>query len=143
MQQTLFLDIMGLLIIKHHLPMQFVQSLCMKHLCLHLCPRLAFLSKKKFSQKMFLELVEKTKQLYILPTLVECNFVIVSFDLWMSNDVHDIFAFQINFLEGDWQPKHVIFGRFECKDFYGKILGKILIELLEKYNLIQKKLLLM
>ncbi len=124
MQQTLFLEIMGLLIIKHHLPMQFVKSLCMKRLCLDLCPRLAFLSKKKFSQKMFLKLVEKTKQFYILPTLVECNFVIVSFDLWMSNDVHDIFALLINFLGGEWQPKHVTFGLFEYKILMGRFWPK-------------------
>jgi len=41
-----FLEDMGLLIIKNHLSMQFVESLRMKHLCLHLCQRLVFPSKK-------------------------------------------------------------------------------------------------
>jgi hypothetical protein len=41
-----FLEDMGLLIIKNHLSMQFVESLQMKHLCLHLCQRLVFPFKK-------------------------------------------------------------------------------------------------
>jgi len=38
----------------------------------------------------------------------------------------------INFLEVDWQLKHVTFGRFEIINILGKILAKSLIELLEK-----------
>jgi hypothetical protein len=48
---------------------------------------------------MFPNLVEKTKQLYILPTLVECSYVIMNFDLWMSKGTHDIFSLVINILE--------------------------------------------
>ncbi len=46
--------------------------------------------------------MEKTKQLYVLPTLVECHSVTTSFDLWMSKVGHDIFALVINFLRDDW-----------------------------------------
>jgi hypothetical protein len=60
----------------------------MKHLCLHLCPRLIFPSIKYFSQEMFLMLVEIIKQLYVLPTLVKCNYARVSFDLWISKGAH-------------------------------------------------------
>ncbi len=45
--------------------------------------------------------MEKTKQLYVLLTLKECHFAIVSFDLWMSQVGHDIFALVINFLGND------------------------------------------
>jgi hypothetical protein len=45
--------------------------------------------------------VEKTKQLYVLPTLVVCYYVIASFDLWMSKEAYDIFALVINFLGVD------------------------------------------
>jgi hypothetical protein len=82
---------MGLLIIKNHLSMQFVESLWMKHLCSHLCPKLVFF------QEIFLELVEKIKQLHVLLILVECNFAIANFDLWISKGMHDIFVFVINF----------------------------------------------
>jgi hypothetical protein len=40
---------------------------------------------------------KKTKQLYVLPTLVECHFATTSFDLWMSKVGHDIFALVIHF----------------------------------------------
>jgi hypothetical protein len=44
--------------------------------------------------------VGKTKQLYVLPILVDCYFV-ASFDLWMSKGAYDIFALVINFLGAD------------------------------------------
>jgi hypothetical protein len=70
----------------------------MKCLCLHLCPKFIFLFKKKFSQEIFFELVEKIKQLYVLPILAKHNYTITSFDLWLSKGAHDIFALVINIL---------------------------------------------
>jgi hypothetical protein len=61
------------------------------------CPKLVFLSKNVYFQKIFLELVEKIKKFHVLLALVECNFAISNFDLWMSKGMHDIFAFVINF----------------------------------------------
>jgi hypothetical protein len=46
--------------------------------------------------------MEKTNQLYFLPTLVECHFVTTNFDLWMSIGTYDVFALVINFLSSDW-----------------------------------------
>jgi hypothetical protein len=46
---------------------------------------------------MFLELVEKIKQLYAFLALVECNFAATSFDL--SKGANDVFALVINFLK--------------------------------------------
>jgi hypothetical protein len=50
---------------------------------------------------MILKLVEKTKQLYVLPTIKKCNFVTTSLDLWISKGAHDICALVINFLGVD------------------------------------------
>jgi hypothetical protein len=33
-------------------------------------------------------LVEIIKQLYVLPTLVKCNYARASFDLWISKGAH-------------------------------------------------------
>ncbi len=41
--------------------------------------------------------MEKIKQLHVLLILVECNFAIANFDLWISKGMHDIFVFVINF----------------------------------------------
>jgi hypothetical protein len=51
--------------------------------------RIIFLSRKQFSHELLPELVDKTKQLYVLPNLAACHFA-TSFDLWMSNVGHDV-----------------------------------------------------
>jgi hypothetical protein len=56
--------------------------------------------------------MEKTNQLYVLPTLVECHFATTTFDLWMSEGAYDVFTLMINFLSR--QRKHVIIGLFEA-----------------------------
>jgi hypothetical protein len=43
---NLKIEDISMLIVKNHLPMQFVESLWMKHLCLHLCSRFVFPSIK-------------------------------------------------------------------------------------------------
>jgi hypothetical protein len=45
--------------------------------------------------------VKKTKQIYVLPKLIDCIFTIASFDLWMSKGAKNIFALVINFLESN------------------------------------------
>ncbi len=86
--------------------------------------------------------MEKTNELYIVSTLVECHFAIVSFNLWMFKGAYDVFTLVINFLSNDWQPKHVTIGLFEATKITGQALVKSLIELLDKYGL-KKKILLM
>jgi hypothetical protein len=39
---------------------------------MHLCPKVAFPSRKMFSQEVLVDLVEKTKQEYVLPKLKQC-----------------------------------------------------------------------
>jgi hypothetical protein len=51
---------------------------------MHLCPRIVFLSKKQIFNELLPELMEKLKQLYVLPTLVECHSTTANFDMWMS-----------------------------------------------------------
>jgi hypothetical protein len=40
--QKAFLENLGLLIVKNNLPIQFVENMWLKHLILHLCPKLNF-----------------------------------------------------------------------------------------------------
>jgi hypothetical protein len=68
--------------------------------------------------------MEKTKQLYVLPDLVECNSPITSFDLWMSKGVHNISTLVINFLGANWQAKHVTLGLFEAIDISREDFGQ-------------------
>jgi len=81
------------LIVENHLLMHLVESQWLKRFSLHLCLRVNLL-----------ELVEKTKQLYILPNLTYCYFIIASFNLWMSKGAYDIFAPPPFFWRPNWQP---------------------------------------
>ncbi len=49
--------------------------------------------------------MEKTKQVYVLPKLIDCISTMASFDLWVSKGANDIFVLVINFLGFDWQPE--------------------------------------
>jgi hypothetical protein len=62
----------------------------------------------------------------------------VSFDFWMSKGVYDIFAFIINILGNDWQPKYVIFGLLEAIKTIWQTLVQNLTNLLDKYSLRKK-----
>jgi hypothetical protein len=72
---------LGLLIVKNNLPIQFVESIWLKHLILHLCPKLNFPSRRQFSQDILPRLVEKVNWLYVLLTLTKCYSTIASFNL--------------------------------------------------------------
>jgi hypothetical protein len=78
------------LIVKNNLPIWFVKCIWLKHLVFCLCPKLNSPSKRQFSQDILLGLVEKINQLYVVLTLVECYFAIVSFDFWMSKGAYDV-----------------------------------------------------
>jgi hypothetical protein len=82
--------------------MHLVESPWLKHFGLQLCPQVIFAFQKKNSQEILLELVKKTKKLYVLPCLAKHIFATTSFDLWMSKGAYDISTFVINFLGRDW-----------------------------------------
>jgi hypothetical protein len=46
--------------------------------------------KKIIFQEVLLNLVEKTKQKYVLPKLAKWNIATTDFDLWMFQGAHDI-----------------------------------------------------
>jgi hypothetical protein len=56
----------------------------------------------------------------------------------MSKVGHDIFSLVINFLEDDWQPKHITFGLFEPIDITKQTLAKKFTKLLDNYALGRK-----
>ncbi len=86
----------------NNIPLQFVESVWFKRLILHLFHRVVFPFRKQFIQEILPNLVQKMKQVYVLPKVIDCIYVIASFDLWMSKGAHDIFTFGIKFLGSDW-----------------------------------------
>jgi hypothetical protein len=73
------------------------------------------------------ELVEKTKETYVLPSQNDRSCAIVNFDLWMSKLAHDVFVLVIKYLGFDWKPKHVILGLFEVAEIIRQVLARNLI----------------
>jgi len=58
------------------------------------------------------------KQIKICEFLLYVNstyLVTITFDLWMSQSVHDTFTFIINFLTSNWKLKHVTIDLFQAK----------------------------
>jgi hypothetical protein len=82
--------------------------------------------------------VEKTKQVYVLPKLIDYISSTISFDLWMLKGVHDICAFVINFLGSNWQPKHITIGLFKVTKNIGQTLVNNLTKLFDQYGLRNK-----
>jgi hypothetical protein len=83
---------------------------------MHLCPIVVFPSKKLFSREDLVNLVEKTKQEYMLPKLKQCYSTTFSFDLWMSKGAHNVFALVISFLNEGWHPQHITIELFEANE---------------------------
>jgi hypothetical protein len=63
---------------------------------------LSFSSKSSFKKKLLHDLVERTKQDYVLPKLTNYMSTTISFDLWMAKGAHDIFVLVINLMGFDW-----------------------------------------
>jgi hypothetical protein len=84
-----------------------------------------------------LELVEKTKETYVLPLLNDCNATI-NYDLWISKGAHDVFVLVIIFLGSNWKLKYVTLGLFEAAEITRQALVRNLIELLDAYGLKNK-----
>ncbi len=71
--------------------------------------------RKKNSWEILPNLVQKTKDVYVLQQLFQCMSATTCFDLWMSKGTYDIFALVINFLHENCQPKKVTINPFETK----------------------------
>ena len=82
-------------------------------------------------------MVQKTKDVYVLPKRFQCMLATASFDLWMSKSIYDVFALVINFLDENWQPKKVTIGLFKTTKTTCA-LSRNLKELLDSYELRKK-----
>ncbi len=89
-----FVEKFNLLVIKNHLPIQFVESIQLKCLVIQLCFHVVFPFKTTFNKEMLLDLVEKTNQTYVLLVLTKCVYATTNFDL-----EHMIFFIGCEFLE--------------------------------------------
>jgi hypothetical protein len=75
---------------------------------------------------------------YVLPALALADTVTITFDLWQSRAGHDTFTMVVNFVDKEWEPKHVTIGLFECQKTSGAALAEIVKPLLKNFHLHDK-----
>jgi len=105
---------LALFITKSYLHNRIVENIWLQQLGLWLCHHIVFPSKMFFIGEMLLDLVKKTKELYVTSTFFECLLATTTFDLWMSMGTYDVFALVVNFINVDWTSKHVMIKLFEA-----------------------------
>jgi hypothetical protein len=91
-----------LLVVKNHLPIQFVENIWLKRFVMHLCPKVVFPLRKMFSREVLFDLVEKIKQEYVSLKLKHCYSTKTRFYLWMSKGGHNVFSLLISFSIENW-----------------------------------------
>jgi hypothetical protein len=77
---------------KNNLLLQFVESVWFKCLILYLIFRIVFPSRKQFSYEILLNLVKKTKNIYVLPKLTNYIYAIQALTCECQR-VHMIYLF--------------------------------------------------
>ncbi len=82
--QKRFLQNVMLFVIKGFLPLRTMESIWFQRLILQLYPKVSFLSKRVFTKKVFLTLVNKTLTKFMQLALAKCLTTTYKFDLWMS-----------------------------------------------------------
>jgi hypothetical protein len=102
-----------------------LESPWLKQFALQLNLCIFFPSFKSFSHEILPNLVHKTKYVYVLPEPFCYMLATTCFDLWMSKGIYYIFAWVINFLNENLQPKKVIIGLLEATETIGQALAKI------------------
>ncbi len=83
---------------------------------------------------------EENLQKYVLPKLKQCYSATINFDLLMLKGAHDVFALLINFLNEKLQLQHITIGLFEANETTRQFMARNLIELLDQYDLVRKKI---
>jgi hypothetical protein len=58
-------------------------------------------------------IVEKTREKYVLLSFASYVTCLTSFNLWMSCGGHDTFVMVVSFINNLWKPTHVTMGIFE------------------------------
>ncbi len=85
-------------------------------------------------EEVMLALMEKTLVTYVQHALATCLFATCTFGLWMFIRVHDMFAFVINFLSNDQEPKHARVSLFKTTKTSGATMVVNLRALLDKFS---------
>jgi len=84
---------------------------------------LCFLFIPFLVEHVFLAMVTKTMELYVLPHLEFITITFNSFDLWMSKGDINTFVFVINYFNEACIPRHTTKGLFEMHETNGNAMA--------------------
>jgi hypothetical protein len=85
--------------------------------------------------KVLLNMVEKTKDNCVIPTVASCVTCTRSFNLWKFCACFDTFDIVVSFINISWEPCHVIIGIFEAHNIVGATMANYVKALLDSFNL--------
>jgi hypothetical protein len=116
----------------------FVENPWLKCLILHQCGHVRFPIQHQLVNEVLPNVVETTKEKYVLPALVSCITCTTSFDLCMSCVGHHTFVMVVSFLNDYWDPNHVTMGIFKVQNTAGVGMANQIKVLLESFSLLDK-----
>ena len=58
--------------------------------------------------------VGNTMDRFVLPALASCATIAVTSDMWMSRTGVDTSCLVVNFMDSDWELRHITVGIFEA-----------------------------
>jgi hypothetical protein len=102
------------------------------------CGHLQFPSHHQMAIEMFPNVVDKTKENCVIPTLASCITCTCSFDLWMSHVNFDTFDIIVSFINASWVPCHVTIEIFEVNNVTGVAMENQVKSLLDSFDLLDK-----
>jgi hypothetical protein len=88
--------------------------------------------------KMFFNMVDKTNEIYVIPTLAHCITCTCSFSLWMFCVGFDTFVTVVNFINVSWEPCHVTIKVFWGYNIISVAIANQVKSLLNSFNLLDK-----
>ncbi len=86
--------------------------------------------------EMFPNMVEKTKENFVIPTFASCINYTCSFDIWMCRASFDAFTMVVSFINTSWEPTHVAIRIFEIHNIAGATITNKIKVLLDSFGFI-------
>jgi len=137
-KQQQFLTNMVLLIAKGCISLSMCDSPWLRTLVLQCDSKINFPSRRSLMRVHIPNMLAKTMELYVLPSLSACATASITFDLWMSRAGYDTFALIVNFIDNTWVPCHICIRLFETSNTSGAALVEIVTPLIKKFDLVDK-----
>jgi hypothetical protein len=88
--------------------------------------------------KVLLNMMDKTKEICVIPTLASCIICKCSFDLWMFCAGFNTFAIVVSFINASWEQFHVTIGIFVVHNIASVAMENQVKLLLNSFSLLDK-----